>query len=988
MSEQLRQYFNHDFDDSADDKKMMSAEEKQALSVFEDTVKFKNGHYHLAIPWKNFRLCLPNNRSIAEHRLTYQKRKLSRNPDLHSKYKAFIDDLKVRGYAQTAPKSQHKGSNGKVWYLPHHNVVNPKKPEKTRVVFDCAAKYHGTSLNENVLQGPDLTNSLVGVLTRFRQETVALIADIEAMFHQVRVDSRDVDALRFLWFHNGDLTQEPEELQMMVHLFGGVWSPSCSAFALKRTADDNKLKFDSDVINTVKHNFYVDDLLKSVKSCEEATRMYGKLKELMSLGGFNLTKWISNKREVIDAIPESELSKELKNIDYQKDTLPVERALGVHWNVETDKFQYNVCIREKPATRRGILSVISSIYDPLGMAAPFILNAKLIMQRLCRERIRWDEEIPEKEVKNWRKWLDELETLKEFKVDRCFKPETFGDVVRTELHNFADASEAGFGAVSFLRSINNRGEIHCSFVLGKARLSPMKPMTIPRLELSAATVAVRLDRLIKRELEIHIDKSVFWTDSTSVLKYINNRNKRFQTFVANRIAIIHDNSDPSQWNYVETKMNPADDASRGLSATDLISESRWITGPDFLWQSDDHLLIPEKPTIEIKEDDIELKKSVHSHSVMAKIENCMIEFVFSKFSSWHKLKRAVAWILRFKNWLLMRTRRCEESPVSVPTGSITVKEIRHAERAIISCVQEEYYSDEINVLKSSKLAVARQSSLRALDPILIDDILCVGGRLRHLPAEMNDSKYPAIPPKNHHIVDMIVRHYHHLSGHSGKEHVLVLIRERYWIIQARVAVRKVLSRCFDCKRRQQQPMLQKMADLPQDRITAGEPPFTFVGVDYFGPFLVKRGRSRVKRYGIIFTCLTIRAVHIKVAQCLDTDSFINALRRFISRRGQPKEIRSDNGTSLTSGERELKQYIRQWNQSRILEFLPQQEIDWIFNPPLASHMGGVWERMIRSIPKVMNALMKEQILDDESLNTLMCEIESILNSRPLTKGIR
>ena len=211
------------------------------------------------------------------------------------------------------------------------------------------------------------------------------------------------------------------------------------------------------------------------------------------------------------------------------------------------------------------------------------------------------------------------------------------------------------------------------------------------------------------------------------------------------------------------------------------------------------------------------------------------------------------------------------------------------------------------------------------------------------------------------------------------------IRERYWIIQARVAVRKVLSRCFDCKRRQQQPMLQKMADLPQDRITAGEPPFTFVGVDYFGPFLAKRGRSRVKRYGIIWTCLTVRAVHIEVAQCLDTDSFINSLRRFISHRGQPKEIRSDNGTNLTSGKRELKQSIRQWNQSRIHGFLLQQEIDWIFNPPLASHMGGVWERMIRSIRKVMNALMKEQILDDESLNTLMCEIESILNSRPLTK---
>ncbi len=200
------------------------------------------------------------------------------------------------------------------------------------MVFDCAAKYNGTSLNENVLQGPYLTSSLVGVLIRFCQETVALIADIKAMFHQVRVDSKDIDALRFLWFIDGDLTQEIEELQMLVHLFGGVWSPSCSAIALKRTLENNKSRFESDVINTVKNNFYVDDFLKSVKSCEEAIEMHGKLKVLMSLGGFNLTKWISNKREVI-VIAESELSKELKSIDYQKDTLPIERALGIHWNV-------------------------------------------------------------------------------------------------------------------------------------------------------------------------------------------------------------------------------------------------------------------------------------------------------------------------------------------------------------------------------------------------------------------------------------------------------------------------------------------------------------------------------------------------------------------------------------------------------------------------------------------------------------------------------
>ena len=176
-----------------------------------------------------------------------------------------------------------------------------------------------------------------------------------------------------------------------------------------------------------------------------------------------------------------------------------------------------------------------------------------------------------------------------------------------------------------------------------------------------------------------------------------------------------------------------------------------------------------------------------------------------------------------------------------------------------------------------------------------------------------------------------------------------------------------------------------MADLPADRITADKPPFTFVGVDCFGPFLVKRGRSLVKRYGVIFTCLTIRAIHIEIIHSMDTDSFINALRRFIARRGHPNEIRCDNGKNFKVGEKELREAIQQWNQVKVNEFLCQRNIHWIFNLPAASHMGGVWERVIRSVKRVLNALLRSQTMDDEGLQTLMCELEAILNGRPLTK---
>ena len=174
---------------------MMSVEDKRALSVFEDSVQLIEGHYQISIPWKNKNPNLPNNRSMAERRLGYLKKKLEKDPSLKKRYSEFIEDLVERGYAREVPNDIPGTEDGKVWYLPHHNVVHPKKPDKVRVVFDCAAKYHGVSLNDNVLQGPDLTNNLIGVLCRFRQYPVALMADIEAMFHQVRVNLEDVNAL-------------------------------------------------------------------------------------------------------------------------------------------------------------------------------------------------------------------------------------------------------------------------------------------------------------------------------------------------------------------------------------------------------------------------------------------------------------------------------------------------------------------------------------------------------------------------------------------------------------------------------------------------------------------------------------------------------------------------------------------------------------------------------------------------------------------------
>lgn len=224
-----------------------------------------------------------------------------------------------------------------------------------------------------------------------------------------------------------------------------------------------------------------------------------------------------------------------------------------------------------------------------------------------------------------------------------------------------------------------------------------------------------------------------------------------------------------------------------------------------------------------------------------------------------------------------------------------------------------------------------------------------------------------------------------MEGHVGSSQVLATIRQRFWILRGLTAVKQVVSKCMTCRRWNSRPMEQFMAPLPEARVTSGEPVFSSVGIDYFRPLHVKVKRSIVKRYGCIFTCLAVRAVHIEVAYDLSTDSFIQAFMRFVSRRGPPFKVFSDNGTNFKGAEIEIKEALTKWNQDRITRCLRSRNVEWYFNPPAASHAGGVWERIIRSIRKILRSLITDQLVNDETLSTLLAEVEKILNDRPLTR---
>lgn len=977
LETQVKKFWEIEAEPHDSDGTRRSVSDQRVIDLWSRRGTKIRGHYQLHIPFRKEEPELPDNRHMAERRLFALKRRLMRDPQLHQQYTEEMRQLMEKGYAEMVPDTEIYTNPGKTLHIPHHPVRNQNKPGKLRIVFDCAAQFNGVSLNNQVLQGPDLANKLLGVLLRFRQGQVALMADIEAMFHQIGVPPEHRDALRFLWWEKGKLTCTPKVFRMKVHLFGGVWSPSCASYALQRALQDHELLY-SNAAEVARRSFYVDDLLMSVSTTREASLLARQLTHLLSLGGFRLTKWSSNNKEVLESIPVEERSKEIKDLDLECDRLPTDRALGVRWDQQTDQLAVKVVPPSKPGTRRGLLSIVSSIYDPLGFIAPFAIGAKIIFQDECRRRKEWDEPLEEANQEAWKVWLQGLSLLGVLRVSRCYMPPAVDGIEQAALHHFCDASQVAYSTVSYLRVTDTKGRVHCSFVFGRARLAPLKQLTIPRLELCAAAMAAKADEMLRRELTVKLEESTFWTDSMIVLQYLSNHEHKFHTFVANRIASILDISMASQWRHVNTRLNPADDATRGLSAEEFMKDARWLKGPDFLGHSKEQWPINPRVTHDL-ENDPEVKKSITLATSDVCPPNAWFWQLTARYSSWYRLKKGVAWLRRFVEWV--RGRRAW--PRGSPTR-LTVAELSEASKVILKKIQLDGFQEEVKELEEGRLSRCRPTY--RLEPFIGDDgLLRTGGRLEIMPCE-DWRRCPVLLPRDHHVTRLIARDCHEgKAGHSGREHTIAVLRHNYWIPQCRKLIDKIVKDCVVCRRVHGRPAGQREAPLPTERTEPGEPPFTNTGVDCFGPFNIKWMRKSLKRYGCLFTCLATRAIHLEVLGALDADAFMNALVRFTARRGAPKKMFSDNGTNFTRADKELRAAFQGWkHDDKIASSLLRQQIEWKYIPPTASHMGGVWERQIRTVRKVLLAIVGQQVLDDERLQTLFCEAEAVVNGRPIT----
>ncbi|XP_043231303.1 uncharacterized protein LOC122386295 [Amphibalanus amphitrite] len=955
-------------------KDARSQEDLRALALLDQETKKVGERYETCLLWSEENPTFPDNSRQAYYRLTSTERKLEKHPELAEKYKNIIDGYINDGHARKLSREEMMEPKEKRWFLPHHAVLNPNKPGKVRVVFDAAALYQGASLNQKLITGPDLLQNLPGVLLRFREGLIAVTADIKQMFHQVRIREADQPASSFLW-RDMERQREPDVYQMQVVIFGAKSSPTIANYVLRRALQDHGASVSAEgpvSPDEMIQSFYMDDCLFSSMTEAAAHDLQAEVMKALRNGGFHLTKWRSNSPTVLRSLPEAERANPSTSLCLKGSKLS-EKALGVVWNEEEDSLGFRLRDEEASATKRGVLCKVSAIFDPLGIVAPFTVRAKVMMQRLWCLHLGWDDPLPQLELSTWTEWLKESEKLTEVTVQRCVTPGGL-ETVRRELHVFCDASEEAFGAVAYLRTTTRDGCHHCRFLMGKSRVAPVKPLSIVRLELQAAVLGARLTDAVVGELSQRPDDIVCWTDSKVVQQYIDNEARRFKTFVANRLAEIHELTRDASWRHVPGRLNPADDASRGLHVSALAHNCRWIAGPDFLREDVDQWPPVEK--LAPLADNEEEQKQATSVNVIA-ASTRPEEPDPAKYSSWIKYKRVVGWIKRFVH-NLKAFLPGRQPPLS---GPLSRSEMVEAEVWIIRQEQLTTYGEELRCLKQRR-PIQTSSPLLSLTPICDSNgLVRVGGRIgkTSIPEE---SRHPIILPRKSELARLIIMQEHVRHGHAGTEHTLNEVRQKFWIPQGRAEVKKQLRSCLYCHRRRAAPAPPRMADLPAQRLEADHP-FKNVGVDYFGPLRVKRFRRTEKRYGLLITCLATRAVHLELTHSLEVDSCIMALRRFFSRRSQPAVIFSDRGTSFIGSNRELREELKVL-LAQMPERLSAFEIDWRFNPPTASHMGGVWERMVKSVKTCLQAVVGSQLLTDEVLLTVFAEVEHMINSRPLT----
>ena len=843
------------------------------------TKRDDQGRFVVSLPRKPGAPKLGHSFRQAERRFFSVERKLMKRPDLHKQYRAVTNEYLDMGHMEEVPSHELHKPYEEVFYLPHHHVVKETSTTtKLRIVFDGSLRTAGgPSLNDTLMIGPVLQDTLTELLIRSRFHRVALSADIAKMYRQLLLADREKDFHRLVWKEDPN---QPLKIYRMTRVTFGITSSPYHAIRSVQEAAKDAPKLIKDIII---NDLYVDDLCSGASSEDQAIEIQDGLNEVLAKSGFDLRKWSSNNASLVQRLPE-ELRESKDELVYKDEFYNV-KTLGVKWKPNADTLSLATHDLEPTCfTKRALLSDSSSFFDPLGWISPTILQLKCLMQQTWVAGVDWDDQLPNDIMQAWMVWREDFKALDEIQLPRCVLAS--GDSREFQLHVFTDASEIAFGAVAYSRVVDVHDNINVQLLAAKTKVAPVKTVSLPRLELCAAQLGIRLLHSITGALRVQPDAIFAPTDSTVVLAWLSKIPKTWSTFVANRVSFIQDVLPAQHWRHVDTNHNPADCASRSLRPRQLPehklwwNDLEWLSGPQFNWPSC-KMTCDEPP---------EQRSKPHP------ILQCNVAIVeVNKYSSWSRLKRVTAWCFRFIN-------NIKRARVKRKMTDLDNDDLDHAECYIIRNSQQEFFADDYSRLSAGK-PISASSKLVSLAPFLDEatGVIHVGGRIQHASGLATTARHPILVSNNDPLVNLIVRYYHDQSLHAGNQATLAHTRCKFWILRGRDVVRRIIIKCVKCRRFNASPLHPRMADLPASRVTVSRP-FTITGLDFGGPLVIKLSSNRKaktsKAYIALFVCFSTKAVPLELVSGLSTEAFKACLRRFISRRGLPNTIHSDNGTNF------------------------------------------------------------------------------------------
>ncbi|XP_018371804.1 PREDICTED: uncharacterized protein LOC108766798 [Trachymyrmex cornetzi] len=922
-------------------KNTWSPEEVRCERLYQDTTtRDSQGRFVVSLPFKSSNMNIGETRSGALKRLYQIERRFKNDKVYHERYIHFMReylDLQHMSLVDTCNIDNEK----QIVYLPHHGVIKESSSTtKLRVVFDASHKgSSGNSLNDRLITGPILQDSLIQILLRFRFHNIAIIGNLEKMFRQILVRDCDRDYQRILWRFS---TSEPvREYKLNTVTYGQAGASYLAIRSVRQLAEEGKDTFPL-AADCISNDVYVDDIVSGARDVNEAKTLQNQLNELMNKGCFKIHKWHSNVPEIF------------RNTNNHENTASVDlkfndniKTLGLVWEPNTDVFVFTLNLFKEVRTKRELLSEISKLFDPLGLLGPIITFAKLLMQETWKEKIDWDSELPATLLNKWKRFKDELTNSTILRIPRKISSEYISnDLI---LYGFCDASQDAYGACIYVKVlVNNKQTIR--LLCSKSRIAPIKTISIPRLELCSAVLLARLLEQVKQACKIEFRKIFAYTDSLTTLYWIKGDPSRWKTFVANRVSEITSILTAEAWAHVKSEDNPADLLSRGAFSNALQTCELWWQGP--AWMSNDSASCQTQDAVanehsietnEIKTEERKPNSSCH-HTI---IQDCIYQRLYHRMSDLNKIERVLAYCLRFIS-------RCKRISMK-QAEALSVTEIEAARSYLIRNAQDKAFHEEILTLQQSK-CVKSSSKLLTLHPFLDKDVLRVGGRLRHAPLSYNQ-RHPILLPSDHILTKLIIKREHERLLHSGPQALLAAVRRKYWPLRGRDAVRKIYHSCVWCTRKSPHASLQ-LGDLPVDRVTPMRPFFN-CGIDFAGPIitLVNKGRGRKtnKSYIALFICFATKAIHLEAVTELSAQREINEVYRFLQ--GQVK--------------------------GPVQHSLVTQGIQWNFIPPYSPHIGGLWEAGVKSCKNLLRTVLGNTSFTFEELHTALTQVEACLNSRPL-----